>query len=241
MKCGIDITFDVRSDSGGKDPDQHSMTLQRYHQQLWSKSLPNGFEFDLDVETPWVYLHHKSAMGEFELSSDSIVHPFDYWIRTECLIKQIPQADLDDFNRIGSTVGGFLVFPSNQVDGAQTINMARGRSRKIDDRIDLTLECIRRHYLGESSPLASTLARYSEFFSLFGSFEGYVSYFLLQDLTSADGAVQFFLPFDDFSTPTLPATVDEYQSYRHLVTRFVISRNDRIHTLFGMPVPESMA
>lgn len=235
MNSGIDIGFDVRSDSGGKDPDQHSFTLKRYHQRLWSKPLPNGVEFNLDVGPPWTYLHHKSELGEFELSSDSIVHPYDYWIRTERLIKQIPQADLDEFNDIGSTAGGFLVFPSNQVEGAPTINMARGGSRKIDDRIDLTLECIRRHYLGESSPLSSTLALYSEFFSLFGGFDEYVSFFLLQDLMSADGAVQYFLPFDNFSTPTLPGTVEEYQSYRNRVTRFVVARNNRIHTLFGAP------
>ncbi|KQV08576.1 DUF6994 family protein [Leifsonia sp. Root112D2] len=233
MTKRIDISLDVRSDSGGKDPDRHSATLRRYHQLLWSKPLPNGAEFTLDTTTPGVYLHHESALGEFELSSDSIVHPFDYWFRTEELIKQIPQADLDDFNDIGSTIGGYLVFPSNPVDGGQTINMARGRSRKIDDRIDLTLECIRRHYVGESSPLAATLALYQGFFSLFGDFEGYVNFFLLEDLIRSDGVVNFFLPFEDFSTPTLPATVEEYQSYRKEVTSFVVARNHRIAASFS--------
>ncbi|TFC19726.1 hypothetical protein E3O19_01835 [Cryobacterium algoritolerans] len=128
MNRAIDVGFDVRSDAGGQDPDKHSVTLRRYHQQLWSKPLPNGVEFNLDIATPWVYLHHKSELGEFELSSDSIVHPYDYWIRTEHLIKQIPQADLDEFNDVASTVDGFLVFPSNQVDSAPTISMARGLS-----------------------------------------------------------------------------------------------------------------
>ncbi|TFC19727.1 hypothetical protein E3O19_01840 [Cryobacterium algoritolerans] len=116
---------------------------------------------------------------------------------------------------------------------------ALGLSRKIDDRIDLIIECIRRHYLGESNPLASTLTLYSEFFSLFGGFEEYVSFFLLQDLLSADGEVRYFLPFDNFSTPTLPGTVAEYQSYRKLVTRFVVARNNRIHALFGTGSAES--
>lgn len=31
---GIDITFDFRSDAGGKDPDAYSPTLRRYHQLL---------------------------------------------------------------------------------------------------------------------------------------------------------------------------------------------------------------
>lgn len=229
----IDTNFDVRSDAGGKDPDQHSATLRHYHQILWSKPLPNGVRFDLDVTTPFVYLHHNSTLGEFELSSDSIVHPYDYWVRTEDLIRQIPKVDLDDFNNIGSTVGGYLVFPSNPIAGGQTINMARGRSRKIDDRIDLTLECIRRHYQAEDNPLATTFALYTEFFSLFGDFEQYVDFFLLQDLVATNGAVKFFLPFDDFTTPTLPGTVEEYQTYRASVTEFVTARNGRINSLFG--------
>ena len=36
-----------------------------------------------------------------------------------------------------------------------------------------------------------------------------------------------------FATPTLPGTVEEYQAYRALVTRFVAARNDRINSLFG--------
>jgi hypothetical protein len=233
MSEKIDTTFDVRTDSGGKDPDQRSATLRRYHQLLWSKPLPNGILFDLDVSTPGVYLHHKSVLGEFELSSDSIVHPFDYWVRTEALIKQVPQRDLDDFNNVGSTIGGFLVFPSNPIAGGQTINMARGGSRRIDDRIDLTLECIRRYYMGDDSPLAATLSKYREFFSLFVDFDGYVQFFLLQDLLTVDREVNFFLPFADFDSPTLPATVDEYQAYRTSVTKFVVARNERIGTLFG--------
>jgi hypothetical protein len=233
MNGKIDVRFDVRTDSAGKDPDQRSATLRRYHQILWSKPLPNGIMFDLEVSTPGVYLHHKSALGEFELSSDSIVHPFDYWVRTEALIKQIPKQDLDEFNNIGSTIGGFVVFPSNPMAGRRTINMARGGSRQIDDRIDLTLECIRRYYSGGLSPLAATLASYDEFFSLFVDFEGYVEFFLMQDLLTLDQGVKFFLPFSNFDTPTLPSTVDEYQAYRESVTKFVAARNDRIHAVFG--------
>jgi len=156
-------------------------------------------------------------------------------VRTEQLIKQIPKPDLEAFNDIGSTIGGFLVFPSNPVDGGQTINMARGGSRRIDDRIDLTLECIRLHYLGASSPLADTLARFGSFFALFENFDGYVNFFLLQDLVSADGGVKFFLPFDNFSTPSLPRTVDEYQTYRESVTSFVAARNRRINSDESIP------
>ena len=54
----IDITFDFRSDTPpGLDPDAFSPTLRKYHQLLWSKPLPNGAPFELDVAIP-PYLHH---------------------------------------------------------------------------------------------------------------------------------------------------------------------------------------
>jgi hypothetical protein len=43
------------------------------------------------------------------------------------------------------------------------MNQARGVSKMIDDRFDLTLECIRRYYKNESSPLFETIKRYSDF------------------------------------------------------------------------------
>jgi hypothetical protein len=74
-----------------------------------------------------------------------------------------------------------MVFPGYQVDRKMTINQRRGCHGSIRDRFDLTLECIRRHYLDEPSPLSATLARYAEFFGLFGDFAGYVDFFHLQD------------------------------------------------------------
>ena len=57
-----------------KDPDTHSPTLRRHHQLLWSKPLPNGAPLELDVTTPYVYLHHRSdELGEFFLSSDAVI------------------------------------------------------------------------------------------------------------------------------------------------------------------------
>ena len=47
---------------------------------------------------------------------------------------------------------------------------------KINDRFDLTLECIRRYYLNEDSPLKETFIRYSDFL-LFKNFKGYIDFF----------------------------------------------------------------
>ena len=72
----IDINFDVYSDTPkGKDPDSFSPTLRQYHQILWSKPLPNNEKFHLNLDKPKI-LHHKSALGEFFLSSDSIGHTY---------------------------------------------------------------------------------------------------------------------------------------------------------------------
>lgn len=38
----IDPWFDCRQDANNKDPDQHGLTLKRYHAELWTKPLPNG-------------------------------------------------------------------------------------------------------------------------------------------------------------------------------------------------------
>ena len=72
----IDINFNFYSDTPeGKDPDSYSPTLRNYHKILWSKALPNGSKFELDDKTPNL-LHHKSELGEFFLSSDSIAHTY---------------------------------------------------------------------------------------------------------------------------------------------------------------------
>ncbi len=69
------------------------------------------------------------------------------------------------------------------------VNKACGMHPRIQDRFDPTLECIRRHDAGESSPLGETLGRYSGFFGLFGSFTDYVDSSHLQDLVREDGTI----------------------------------------------------
>jgi len=122
-----------------------------------------------------------------------------------------------------------MIFLANRIDGKQTINGARGFNRKIADRFDLTLECIRRHYLNMHSPLSETLERYRNFFDLFGDFGGYVDFFLLQDLVDETrSAVEFFMPFDDFNSPSVPSDLHSYKGYRRLSIEFIEARNRRI-------------
>ncbi|CAM3468403.1 DUF6994 domain-containing protein [Occultella aeris] len=230
--AAIDTTFDFRTDAGGKDPDSHSPTLRRYHRMLWSKPLPSGAVFDLVETTPHVYLHHRSSLGEFFLSSDSVMQTFTRWIALKHITTQLPEEQNEYFRTIGYTIGAMMLFPGNRVDGKQTINGARGFNRKIADRMDLTLECIRRHYRTEPSPLAETLHRYDDFFALFEDFRGYVDFFLLQDLVTDDCAdVTFFMPFDDFLPPSVPTDLATYLEFRRRSVDFITRRNDRIESV----------
>jgi hypothetical protein len=235
----IDTTFDFRDDTPeGRDPDQYSPTLRRYHKLLWSKPLPSGVIFELADTERGCYLHHQSDLGQFFLSSDAVIHTYWNWIRPKQLaqtVAQIPDADVQSFRRIGYTIGGMMIFPGNQIDRCLTLNQARGLlTTTIGDRLDLTLECIRRHYLGQTSPLADVLWRYGEFFALYGDFRGYVDFFLLQDLTTTDYDVKFFLPFANFTTPAVPLNVAQYTEYRQRSINFVQARNQRIASTCGL-------
>lgn len=223
----IDATFDFRADARGRDPDSHSPTLRRYHQFLWSKPLPNGVPFILSDMHPGAYLHHRSELGEFFLSSDSVIQTFTRWQSMKAITEQVPKQENERFLALSYTIGGMLVFPSNKVDGKQTINGARGFTRAIADRLDLTLECIRRHYLDQDSPLASTLSRYSDFFCIFGDFSGYVRFFLLDDLVTDDWLVKFALPFEEFHG-SIPRDLESYLEYQRLSIDFIEARNRRI-------------
>ena len=227
----IDTAFDFRTDSRGKDPDTHSPTLRRYHQLLWSKPLPSGALFNLSITTPGAYLHHRSELGEFFLSSDTVMPTFTNWIRLKPITEQMPTRDNEEFDTIVYTIGGMMLFPSNQIDRKPTINGARGFTRSIADRFDLTLECIRRQYVGLDSPLATTLARYADFFALFGDFHGYVDFFILNDLVDDNSEVKFFMPFDNFNSSSVPTDIGTYVTFRQRSIDFVEVRNRRIDQL----------
>lgn len=229
LRMRIDTTFDFRTDSAGRDPDTYSPTLRQYHRLLWSKSLPCGRLFGLSDTTPRAYLHHRSELGEYFLSSDSVVPSFTKWKSMKHVTSLLPERENEAFRTIGYTIGGMMIFPASRVDGKPTINGARGLNRHIADRFDLTLECIRRHYLGLASPLGDTLSRYSAFFSMFGDFGGYVDFFLVGDLTTEDcSSVHFFMAFDDFRTSSVPRDRDEYEEYRRRSIAFIEARNRRI-------------
>ena len=224
----IDTTFKTYSDSNGGDPDSKSPTLRNYHKILWNKTLPNGTKFELNDKKSGTYLYHHSELGEFDLGSDAITHSYRNHIRKQWMLSQISN-DVNELYEIGSTIGAYTLFPRVKIDNKFTINQARGISSLIDDRFDLTLECIRLYYIGHTSPLFDTIWRYENFFKLFGTFENYVNFFLLDDLLDDKQQVKFYLPFDDFKTKPKFRDVDDYLIYKNKVTKFIQQRNDRIN------------
>lgn len=223
----IDIKYNVYSDANGGDPDGTSPTLRKYHKFLWSKSLPNGKTFNLDDTKSGAYLYHYSGIGEFFLGSDAITHSYKNHKRKKWLTDQI-QEEVNELFHTGSTIGAYILFPNNRVNGRHTINQARGVNSLIDDRFDLTLECIRLFYLGQKSPLYDTFLRYKNFFHLFKDFEGYIKFFLLNDLVDENQKVRFYLPFDNFKSKPIFYEVSDYLIYKKGVIEFIKARNSRI-------------
>lgn len=224
----IDVNYNFQKETEPLDADRYSSKLQEYHRILWSKPLPNGKLFNLKkIENNQLY--HNSGLGEFYLSSDRAIPTFSKWKRMEYITKQIPKEKINVFVNLAETIGGITVWPSNRIGEYQTINGARGFNTLISDRLDLTIECIRRYYLDEDSPLYDTFKRYDNFFKLFEDFKGYIDFFLFQDYVSSDyTAVRIAPPFDNFETTPVPKTVDEYLQYMEATMELVKCRNKRI-------------
>ncbi len=224
----IDTSFDFQAEAGGRDSDRYSPTLQQYHQILWSKYLPNGQIFKLE-KISQNRLFHKSNLGEFFLSSDRAIASF--WKRRsfQHIASKLPKDELIKYDQILDSIGGILIWPSNRVGTRQTINGARGFNRMISDRLDLTIECIRLYYEERPSPLYDTFRLYRNFFNLFGSFEGYITFFLLQDAVAKDfSRVRIAKPFDGFRSSPVPSNIKEFLQYKEETSEFVKLRNKRI-------------
>jgi len=222
----INIEFDYRLDSKCGDPDTDSQKLYDFHRFLWSKELPNGKTFSLEIKSDnygRLLLKNNLCMN---LSSDRMCPHFDgkYNNRFEGWLSD---TERDELKHKVRTIGGHIIFPAHKKNGF-TINQARGVSRIICDRFDLTLECIRRFYCGEENPISKTLTNYKDFFDLFIDFNGYVEFFHLQDFINQQGQVEFSLPFDNFNRPPLPQTVEEYKRYKNHTIDLMNRRNKRI-------------
>lgn len=232
----IEFNFDTDQPRATKpDADSDSPTLRNYHQQLWSKPLRSGDVFTL--EAPSVrsqgYLIYTDASGDQHwFGSDAITNSYTRWLRPKALVDSIAALSAEQKRRYLNpryTVGSTMIWPVRSKD-RPTINQARGTRSAIADRMDLTLECIRRHYRGEEdSPLADVLAAYGDFFALFDGFDEFVDFFHFQDLVTPDYEnVRFYLPLEDFARRGTPLTVEEYVTCMEATLSLIKQRQRRM-------------
>lgn len=223
----LNVNYDVRTDSGGRDPDYASATLKAYHQLLWSKPLPNGQFLNLETGKGY-YL----KWDDMYFGSDSIIVSF---MHDNYKFRSLIENSISNFNeyredylRKSYTIAGSIIFPQLK----WSMNQARGCSRKISDRWDLTLECIRRYYDGVPSPLDTAIHKSKDFFDLFVDFKGYVDFFLLQDCVDNNYQVKFWLDTPLFITDPMPNSVDSYFSWIETELDFVMKRGKRMEDFF---------
>lgn len=135
------------------------------------------------------------------------------------------KAFVENYIHKSCTIGGMMIFPKH----SGSINQVRGTNRKLCDRWDLALECIRRYYRREDSPLYSTIVKDEQFFNLFVDFKGFVDYFFLQDCVSDDyDTVKILIGDGNFCEDPLPKTVNQYLNWIDIQLSFVEARNRRI-------------
>ncbi|MEV7638193.1 hypothetical protein AB0N71_18690 [Pseudarthrobacter enclensis] len=237
----FDTSFDYQTDRPAKtkpDADRDSPRLRADHQLLWTKKLNSGVTFapTAPIRRRDGYLIFTDISGTQQwYGSDAITNSFSRWLRPKALAAAIASLSDEQRSRYLNppyTIGSAMIWPVRSKD-RPTMNTARGfgpSGRLIADRMDLTMECIRRHYTGEQeSPLTSVINAYADFFARFDGFREFVEFFHFQDLVAAEyGAVRFFLPFTDFELPGTPTTTEEYVTYREATLEFIEKRGGRM-------------
>lgn len=218
------------------DPDIYSPSMRLAHQKMWSKQLPNGekIQLELGADKNSYYLVWK----DFRFGADSIVNMYFHHKGAQVyLTEEVKRALMQEAKNGGDfvlfvkeylhqtyTIGGNIIFPKN---GYNSINPRRYGVLK--DRFDLALECIRRYYAKEESPMTVVLEANEAFFELFQSFKGYVDFFYLQDMVTEDyGAVKYFIENSDLYHVSYPQGEKEWKELYVNQLDFVLKRNDRI-------------
>jgi len=249
----IDVTFKFKTEcQKGQDPDRWSTTLAKYHQFLWSKRLDSGEELKLELQKDNSF-HVRHGRYLFVLTSDCMNNSYTHtklWEKLSRLLQQDGENPTDmqaSFDTYGESIGNYIVFPKKIYENGiwlnrrpegkkrgQTINQYRGVNCHIGDRFDITLECIRRFYEDRSqeainqNPLGWVLKNFEEYFDLFGSFDGFVRFFLLEDFLEA-GSVKQFIAFDEnFKRAGKPQKAKEYKQYANACQEVNRLRAERI-------------
>ena len=170
----------------------------------------------------------------FTFGSDAITNSYTKWGKPRALVEAKAELSEEQKRRYFDppyTIGSAMIWPVRTIH-LPTLNTARGMRIRIADRMDLTLECIRRHYAKEpGSPLADVTTNYGDFFELFCTFEKFVEFFHFQDLVTPEGKIDFFLEEDEdkvFTRLGVPVTKDEYVRVQEASLKFIALRGNRM-------------
>lgn len=204
------------------DPDALSETLYEYHHLLWGKREPltdlrhpkqkNILKLPVEISIIKQKEYGLKLPVEISLGADNFVALYmgknkkngklvlKYKAMREkdnnaILHKQKELRPNWETERIKYTIGGSIVYP--KFNGG--INQTRGKNKKIADRIDITLACIKMWYNANNgedggkkkdNPLWDCLniLQNKIFFSLFGTgeegFKNYINFFLFDDFVN---------------------------------------------------------
>ena len=83
------------------------------------------------------YLVYKSKGKIFYLSSDSISNSYRNTKKLSHLLLGL-EDDVQRFQQIGNSIGGYIIFPSKSEEKGMSINQSRGFNQIISDRFDFT-------------------------------------------------------------------------------------------------------
>lgn len=239
----IDLNRSFADDyRANRDPDRYSAVLYEWHKLLWSRVVEGVAPFSLEVLGDRGYTIRLTTTDgrTCRLASDGLIQTWSspgWHRRLQAAVIDEILTDRNNFYRTASTIGGYLLWPLNGPgETGQSINQARGTTAAIADRFDLTLECVRRHYLAPEAvnPLGKCLNRYAGFFKLFTDFDTYVRFWLLDDMLTAEGKVRSFMTgqaIDEFRPVGIAQSVEEYVRFREGNIAFVQARNERIRQL----------
>lgn len=268
------------------DPDYECRRLYEFHGRLWKKqrtnNIPDVFICDKSI---WLKLNGNNitlksdsfiSIGWHYVKLQTVINKAKNKIKEEYIDKEINNIDQElkkkrkcksDFSlwknfvwlylQKANTIGGFVVFPRQR----SSINGQRGLNPHINDRFDLTLECIRRYYEKREqsekdynfNPLYNIFNKgiNIDFFDdIFGSFKKYIDFFLLNSWVKEDEEHHYhvknllhtsknkdkernmqILDNWDFNQKPLPQDEDEWWTFYRNIMKRLDVRNQQIAKL----------
>ena len=186
-----------------QDPDAYSNKLYDYHQYLWGQNLGTRKAVYRRVKGREV-LCLKSVD---DIITSDYIGPSSYHANQAGILDE----ELGKYLQITRTIGGHVLWPIGL-----SVNVARGRV--FCDRFDVTLFDLKRWYAGLECKLKRQWDSHKEWLEGFGSFVGFVRFFLLHpfvdekyeiiDLMSTERAI-----LKDYPDALVSRDIQMYRNY----------------------------